>query len=101
MRLQEKTAIVTGGASGFGEGIVRKFLAEGARVVIADLNGEAANALAGELGDHTSAVTADVSKLSTIGFERSRIAIPVFVKAKLQLIDKDTRHNTVRACPSM
>jgi 3-oxoacyl-[acyl-carrier protein] reductase len=36
MRLQGKHAIVTGGASGFGEGIVRKFIAEGARVLIAD-----------------------------------------------------------------
>jgi len=38
MRLQGKTAIVTGGASGFGAGIARKFAAEGARVLIADLN---------------------------------------------------------------
>jgi 3-oxoacyl-[acyl-carrier protein] reductase len=50
MRLDGKTAIVTGGASGFGAGIVRTFLAEGARVMIADLNGEGAEALAGELG---------------------------------------------------
>ena len=50
MRLEGKTAIVTGGASGFGAGIVRTFLAEGARVMIADLNGEGAEALAGELG---------------------------------------------------
>ena len=50
MRLQGKTAIVTGGASGFGAGIVRKFLAEGARVMIADINGGAAEALAKELG---------------------------------------------------
>lgn len=37
-RLAGKTAIVTGGASGFGAGIVRKFIAEGAQVMIADLN---------------------------------------------------------------
>jgi 3-oxoacyl-[acyl-carrier protein] reductase len=36
MRLQGKAAIVTGGGSGFGEGIVRKFVAEGAKVLIAD-----------------------------------------------------------------
>ena len=36
MRLQGKAAIVTGGGSGFGEGIVRKFVAEGAQVLIAD-----------------------------------------------------------------
>ena len=50
MRLKDKTAIVTGGASGFGAGIARKFIAEGAHVMIADLNGEAAHAVAEELG---------------------------------------------------
>ena len=50
MRLANKTAIVTGGASGFGAGIVRKFVAEGARVMIADINGDGAQALAKELG---------------------------------------------------
>ncbi|WP_340254372.1 glucose 1-dehydrogenase [Roseobacter sp. HKCC-CH-9208] len=46
MRLAGKTAIVTGGASGFGAGIVRKFRAEGAEVMIADLNGAAAHNMA-------------------------------------------------------
>lgn len=46
MRLAGKTAIVTGGASGFGAGIVRKFRAEGAEVMIADLNGAAAHDMA-------------------------------------------------------
>lgn len=50
MRLQGKTAIVTGGGSGFGAGIVRKFAAEGARVMVADLNLEAAQAVADEVG---------------------------------------------------
>lgn len=50
MRLQGKTAIVTGGASGFGAGIVRKFVAEGARVLIADLNLVAAEDMAREVG---------------------------------------------------
>ena len=60
MRLQDKTAIVTGGASGFGAGIVRKFLAEGARVMIADINGDGAAALAAELGANAIAQTVDV-----------------------------------------
>ena len=42
---RKQTAIVTGGASGFGEAIVKKFLAEGARVVIADINQKAAEDL--------------------------------------------------------
>ena len=45
MKLIDKTAVVTGGASGFGAGIVTRFLAEGARVAIVDLNEAGANAL--------------------------------------------------------
>jgi 3-oxoacyl-[acyl-carrier protein] reductase len=43
VRLYGKTAIVTGGASGFGAGIVKKFLSEGARVLVADINIEGAD----------------------------------------------------------
>lgn len=50
MRLQDKTAIVTGAGSGFGAGIARKFAAEGARVMVADINEAAAKAVAGEIG---------------------------------------------------
>jgi 3-oxoacyl-[acyl-carrier protein] reductase len=61
MRLNGKTAIVTGGASGFGEGIVRKFLFEGAQVVIADINLSAAQIIADELGKESVAVQVDVA----------------------------------------
>lgn len=64
MRLANKSAIVTGGASGFGAGIVRKFVAEGARVMIADINGDAAKALADELG--AIAFEVDVSKAHSV-----------------------------------
>ena len=47
MRLKNKNAIVTGGASGFGEGIVRRFAEEGARVMVADINGDGAQYVAG------------------------------------------------------
>ena len=50
MRLEGKTAVVTGGGSGFGAGIVRKFVEEGARVMVADINPGAAQAVADELG---------------------------------------------------
>ncbi len=61
MRLGGKTAIVTGGASGFGAGIVQTFLAEGARVMIADINGDAAQDLAVQLGSAAMAQQVDVS----------------------------------------
>lgn len=60
-QLQDKVAIVTGGAAGFGEGIVRLFLAEGARVVIADLAADKGQALAAQLGARASFVACDVA----------------------------------------
>ena len=62
MRLQSKVAIVTGGASGFGAGIARKFVAEGARVMIADLNIDMANELATELGDAVQPIQTNVAR---------------------------------------
>jgi 3-oxoacyl-[acyl-carrier protein] reductase len=62
MRLAGKTAIVTGGASGFGAGIVRKFVTEGARVMIADINGEAAEKMAAEIGGGTRSCQVDMAK---------------------------------------
>lgn len=50
MRLQGKTAIVTGAGSGFGAGIARRFALEGARVMVADINAEAARSVADEIG---------------------------------------------------
>jgi 3-oxoacyl-[acyl-carrier protein] reductase len=63
-RLSGKTAIVTGGASGFGAGIVRKFVAEGARLMIADINGDGAAALAKELGAMAQQV--DLGKAASV-----------------------------------
>jgi len=64
MRLQGKIAIVTGGASGFGEGIVRRFAKEGARVAIADLNEDAAQKLAKDV--EGLAIRTDVSRGSDV-----------------------------------
>ncbi len=50
MRLEGKTAIITGGGSGFGAGIARRFAQEGARVMVADINTDAAAAVAAEIG---------------------------------------------------
>ncbi len=64
MRLAGRTAIVTGGGSGFGAGIVRAFAAEGARVMVADLNRAAAEAVAAEVGGLAQAV--DVSNDASV-----------------------------------
>lgn len=50
MRLKGRAAIVTGAGSGFGAGIARAFAAEGARVMLADINEAAARAVAAEIG---------------------------------------------------
>ena len=62
MRLENRTAIVTGAAGGFGEATARLFVENGARVAIADLDGEKAEAVARSLGeDRAIAVRTDVS----------------------------------------
>ncbi|GAB5448576.1 glucose 1-dehydrogenase [Gymnodinialimonas sp.] len=60
MRLEGKTAIVTGAGSGFGAGIARIFAREGAEVLVGDVNGDAANTIAEEVGG--VAICTDVSK---------------------------------------
>ena len=59
MRLAGKSAVVTGGGGGFGEGIAKAFAAEGAKVVVADINQAAAERVAAEIGG--TPVTGDVA----------------------------------------
>jgi 3-oxoacyl-[acyl-carrier protein] reductase len=61
VRLAGKTAIVTGGGSGFGAGIARKFAAEGAWVLIADRDRAAGEAIAASLGDMARSMEVDVT----------------------------------------
>ena len=61
MRLQGKVAIVTGGGSGFGEGIAAKFVAEGARVLIADRDAAGGERVAAALGPNARSLRVDVA----------------------------------------
>lgn len=65
-RIAGKVAVVTGGASGIGEGTVRRFVEEGARVVIADIQDEPAKELAKELGGAVRFVRTDVTQESDV-----------------------------------
>ncbi len=71
MRLEGKTALVTGAGSGFGAGIARKFAAEGARVFAADINEEAAAKVADELGG--VAVAVDVADGASVAAMAERV----------------------------
>lgn len=61
MRFEGKVAFVTGGSRGIGAAVARRFVREGARVVVADIREEGGQALAGELGENALFVPLDVS----------------------------------------
>lgn len=61
VRLSDKTAIVTGGAGGIGRGITRAFVKEGANVLVVDINDDAGDALAAELGEQVRYLHSDIS----------------------------------------
>lgn len=65
MRLKDKVAIVTGAASGFGEGIARVFSREGASIVVADVNEERGKSVAASL-PKASFIRCDVSKSADV-----------------------------------
>ncbi|WP_163848340.1 SDR family oxidoreductase [Pseudooceanicola aestuarii] len=71
MRLEGKTAIVTGAGSGFGAEIARRFTREGAKVMAADLNGDAARAIAEETGGLAEAVDVSDTEAMKAMFDRA------------------------------
>jgi NAD(P)-dependent dehydrogenase (short-subunit alcohol dehydrogenase family) len=74
--LDDQVAIVTGGGSGIGRGVVRRFVEEGARVCVVDLEQDRLDAIAAELGDAVIAVRGDVTTV-----EGNRAAIQATLDA--------------------
>lgn len=66
MDLQDKVAVITGGASGLGEATVRRFVEHGAQVAIFDLNDDKGQALALELGDQVAYLNVDVTSEESV-----------------------------------
>ncbi|TXI05873.1 MAG: SDR family oxidoreductase [Rhizobium sp.] len=66
MDLERKVCIVTGAGSGIGQATARLFARHGARVVVADVNGEAAEAVAREIGADAIAAKVDVSSAEEV-----------------------------------
>jgi NAD(P)-dependent dehydrogenase (short-subunit alcohol dehydrogenase family) len=66
MRLQDKTAVITGGARGIGRAIAERFVEEGASVVLADRDAEAAEKAASDLGDRAWGYKVDVTRRTEV-----------------------------------
>lgn len=94
-RLHGKTALITGGALGIGAAVGERFAAEGARVILADRNGEGAQAAAARIGEAAMAVTMDIADEASVaaGFAAAEEAgwAPnvVVANAGIQLFGQD------------
>ncbi len=89
MRLEGKAAIITGGGSGFGAGIARRFVQEGARVMVADINLDAAKAIAAEVGGIAQQV--DVAKNDSVA-AMAKAAIEAFGKVDILVNNAGITH---------
>ncbi|MGI9402901.1 MAG: SDR family oxidoreductase [Hyphomicrobium sp.] len=92
MKLEGKVAIVTGAASGFGRAIAERFVLEGAKVVMADINSEGVNEVAAGYADNAIAVTCDVS-LKTDVDALVRAATEAFGGVDIMINNAGTTHH--------
>jgi 3-oxoacyl-[acyl-carrier protein] reductase len=90
-RLANKVAIITGAASGFGEGMAKRFAQEGARVVVADINFKAAERVAGEIGKSAICVRTDVSQRTDIE-EMVKAAMEAFSRIDIMVNNAGYTH---------
>ena len=92
-RLEDKVAIITGAASGFGEGMARLFAEEGARVIIADLNGKGVERVAREIGEAAIPVKTDVSLESDVN-DMIAVAMNAFGKVDIMVNNAGYTHRS-------
>jgi len=92
MKLESKVAIVTGAASGFGRAIAERFILEGAKVVMADINGEGVSEVAAAYGDNAIAVTCDISHKAEVE-ALVRAAVEAFGGVDIMVNNAGTTHH--------
>ena len=92
-RLEDKVAIITGAASGFGEGMARRFAEEGARVIIADLNGKGVERVAREIGEAAIPDKTDVSLESDVN-DMIAVAMNAFGKVDIMVNNAGYTHRS-------
>ncbi len=90
-RLKDKVAIVTGAASGFGEGVAKRFAEEGARVVVSDINAKGAERVAGEIGKAAIWTQTDVSQASEFE-EMAKAALDAFGRIDIMVNNAGFTH---------
>ena len=90
-RLKDKVAIVTGAASGFGEGMAKRFAEEGARVVVSDINARGAERVAGDIGKAAIWTQTDVSQRSEFD-EMAKAALDAFGRIDIMVNNAGFTH---------
>lgn len=94
MRLKNKVAIITGAASGFGEGMAKRFAQEGAKVVVADLNSKGAEKVATDIGKAAIWTQTDVSQRSEID-EMVKAATDAFGRVDIMVNNAGYSHRNM------